>query len=151
MHIRAAMQSDIPALVDIARAMHAESPRYSRLTFDGMKVRQTLSALLHDSAGFVAVAERGGRIVGALAGFIAPDWHSVEPIAHDMGLFVEQTARGAFIAPQLVASFKAWALERGAAFGTCGISTGVAVEQTAALYEHLGMRYVGPIYEFTGA
>lgn len=148
MQIRPATIDDLPRLVELGRAMHAESPRYRRLTYAGDKVRRTLGTLIRSSSGFVAVAEDSGQIFGVLAGYADEEWHSHEIVAHDLGVFVEPTARGAAVASMLIARFKAWAAEAGAVFGTLGVSTGIEPERTAALYANLGLQPVGPIFEF---
>lgn len=147
--IRDATISDLPAMVELGRLMHAESPVFNRLRYWPEKVEKQLSLLVEADYGFVRVAERGGCIVAGMAGFVLPEWCSFDLVARELALYAGPDARGGVLGAALVRQFKAWAMEQGAVFGTCGISTGVMVEQTARLYESQGLRYVGPIYEFS--
>lgn len=147
--IRDATLADVPALVELGRLMHAESPVFSRLRYWPEKVSSQLSSLIEAEYGFVRVADRGGRIVAGMVGFVLPEWCSYDLVARELALYAGPDARGGVLGAALVRQFRAWATEQGAVFGTCGISTGVMVEQTARLYESQGLRYVGPIYEFS--
>lgn len=66
--IRAAVEADIPALVELGRAMHAESPRYSKLAYNAEKVA-ALAARIVPSGGAL-VAENNGILVGMMVGFV---------------------------------------------------------------------------------
>lgn len=147
--IRDATLADVPTLVELGRLMHAESPVFNRIRYWPEKVGKQIASLIEAEYGFVRVAERGGRIVGGMVGFVLPEWCSFDLVAHEMALYTSQDARGGVLGAALIKQFKAWSLEQGAVYGTLGISTGVAVEQTGRLYESQGARRVGAIYEFT--
>lgn len=145
--IRAAAASDLPRLVELGAQMHAESPRYSRLAFDRARTAVTLAQLLESDDGFLYVAEHDGLVVGGLAGIASAHWCSHEKVATDLALFVEPAHRGGLEALRLVRTFIAWAGTRGARIVQLGVTTGIHVEQTARLYERIGLRQCGLIFE----
>lgn len=149
MNIRDATLVDVPALIELGHLMHKESPRFTRLRYNGEKVGKQIAALIMAPYGFVRVVEKDAKIIAALAGFVLPDWCSDDLVAHQLVLYAEESARGHMLGAGLIDHFKDWSFANGAVFGTCGISTGVLVEQTAKLFETQGLQYVGPIYEFT--
>lgn len=141
--VRNATHEDIAALLDIGAAMHAESPRYSPLSYSRAKVQQLLAHLVNMPTGFLQVAERDGLLIGGMAGIITPQWFSeIDLVASEFALFLLPEHRGGMAAPRLVKSFISWARANGVKPGYVQliISTGVHVEQTAGLYQALGCR-----------
>ena len=136
--IRPAIMDDVPTLVEMGRALHAESPRWSRLPFNDVKVTVLLSRLITDPNGFLYVHEGAGGIDGGLAAIVEPHWASDALLAHELSLFVRPGARGSMAAVRLIAHLDAWAERKGAAWLNVGISTGVQVERTTQLYQRLG-------------
>lgn len=136
--IRPATHADIPAMVELGRALCAESPRWSRLNFSGEKLAELLGSLIDSEDGFAWVAVANGRITGALIAVVTQHWASEDRIAQELSLFVRQDARGALHAARLITVLDAWAEERGAKWLQVGVSTGVTVERTGQLYERLG-------------
>jgi GNAT superfamily N-acetyltransferase len=74
-------------------------------------------------------------------------WCSTDLVATDLALFVEAEFRGSMLAARLIVAYLRWARDIGAKLITAGVSTGVHVEQTAQLYERLGMRRLGVLLE----
>lgn len=141
--LRQATHEDLGAIIELAKAMHHESPRFSRYAFLGYRLRTTLDATLNMGArGFLVVVERDGRIVGAFAG-VAFDHFACDVLqANDLGLFVAPDARGGSTAARLVRAYLAWAGGIGAE-PTISINTGVAVDRTGKLMEALGAQNSG--------
>ena len=144
---RDATTADLPRLVELGRAMHAESPRFSKLRFSAPKLAEQLCGLIISPDGFLQVVERDGAIVGGLAGAISEHWCSPDKVAFDMALFINPDRRGGMAAAKLVDAFKTWAAENGAVHITLGISTGVMVEETARLYRAIGLKQFGYLFE----
>lgn len=138
--IRPATRDDIPALIELGRAMHAESPRFSRHPYSPAKTAGTIDFLLANGAVFVAV--KGGQAVGMMGGMVAPGWFTDEATAIELAVYVAPEHRGR-TGMRLIRAFEAWAFEHGAVEVTLGITTEVDTERTAALYEHLGYRRAG--------
>lgn len=144
--IRPANPLDLPALLDLGERMHAESPRFSRLTFSRARLHNTLRGLLDSPAGFLWVAEQG-VVIGGMAGIIGPHWASDDLVATDLALFIDEKQRGGMSTARLVTEYKRWAHQRGARIVQVGVTTGVQTEQTARLYERLGLARCGLILE----
>jgi GNAT superfamily N-acetyltransferase len=136
--IRPAIHSDVPVMVDLGRALCAESPRWCRLQFNGEKLAALLVNLIDSRDGFAWVAVASGAVVGALIAILDEHWASNDLVAQELSLFVRQDARGAIYAARLITVLDAWAEQRGAKWLQAGASTGVAIDRTAQLYERLG-------------
>jgi GNAT superfamily N-acetyltransferase len=146
--IRPATEADLPRLIELGEAMHAES-RYCSMQFDTEKVGALLAGLL--KTGFVIVSVKDGRIIGGFVGMISEHWFSREKLATDLALFIEPDARGGTTAWRLVDAFLDWAHLNGAKCIDIGVNTGVHTDRTAQLYERLGGQRVGLLYSFEGA
>jgi len=146
--IRPATHDDLPALLALGARMHAESPRFSRLTFSGVRLRQTLTALIDSPQGFLWVAESDGRVVGGMAAIAVPHWASDDLIATDLALFIDPAHRGGLMPVRLVNRYRWWARDEiKAPIVQVGVTTGVQTETTAQLYERLGLTRCGVILE----
>lgn len=148
MSIRQATIDDLGAIIALGKQMHAESGRFGVLAFDEQKVRDRFANLVANDNAFVLVCEQeDGEIVGGFAGYVAEHWYSTDKAAQDLALFVRPDRRGGIAAARMVKAFIAWAKERGALQIVLGISTGVRVEETAALYRSIGLKQFGYLYE----
>lgn len=142
--IRAAVEQDIPAMLGLAKRMHGESPRFSRLTFSPAKCEALMRGLLAGKvAGGVLVAEKAGIIVGMAAVYVVEHFMAIEKVASDLAVYVTPECRGGSIAPKLIKAVERMAREAGAVEVTLGISTEVAADRTLALYQDLGYRLSG--------
>lgn len=149
MSIRPAKTSDIPALLDIGEAMHAESPRYSRLTFSRTVLTETLANVVERPWGFAWVKDgAGGRIDAVMIGLVAQHWCSTDRTASDLALYVRPECRGGTAAPRLIREFVRWAKEQGAAFAAVGVTAGINEAQAVGLYTKLGAKHCGTFLEF---
>jgi GNAT superfamily N-acetyltransferase len=145
--IRPATPDDMPALMALGEQMHAESPQWSRMRFNGERLAATLYSLLESERGFLWVAERDGRVIGGMAAMCAPHWACDAMVSSDLALFVAPEARGTLAPVRLVRRYVQWANGMGVAHPNVGITTGVHVERTAAVLEAAGMRRCGLILE----
>lgn len=144
--IRRATQDDLPRLLELAAAMHAES-RFRIYRF----VPEKVSVLLEQAIGgqlpsVVLVAERDGAVVGGIVGLCTEQWFSDQLVAQDLAIFMEPRHRGGMAAARLIGAFVEWATEQGAVTTELGINTGVEVERTALLYGRLGLRLTAHLY-----
>jgi GNAT superfamily N-acetyltransferase len=140
MMIREARHDDIPALLTLAQEMHAESPRYSLLRFSADKVAGLFCCLIDSPDGLLLVADNGGEIAGGIAAMVTPHWFSDDLVSSDIGLFMLPRHRGGMTAVRLMRGYIEWAKFRGALQIQAGISTGVQVEESAALYRRMGLK-----------
>lgn len=144
--IRPATHEDIPRLVELGEEMHKES-RFACLPFDEDKVRRLFAHLIESPDGLMIVAEENGVVIGGFAGMVHEYYFSRAKLACDFALFVCHEYRGGMAAPRLMKAYIAWAKERGALMIQAGITTGVHVEQTSRLYEKLGFKNAGQLFE----
>jgi GNAT superfamily N-acetyltransferase len=146
--IREATHDDVVHLVRLSEMMHAESPRYSRLTFSPEKMAAMLHNLIDSPNGFVRVLELDGRIAGLMVAMVAEHWMSTDMVAVDFGVYVTHGVRGVGAgAVEMVARYRQWAKERGAVWPQIGVSAGVCDEAAERMYERAGARRVGSIWE----
>lgn len=138
MTIRTATTDDVPRLVELGAALHAESPRWSRIPFNPARAAETLMRLILSTDGVVFVSEVDGLLVGGIAGVVQPHWACEASIAHEMSFVIDPEYRGGMAACRLICSLVAWARMKGAAWLHAGTSTGLDPEMVAKLYERLG-------------
>lgn len=136
--LRSAVPDDLPALIEMGRAMHAESPNFSRYAFSADVLKRSLLAFMASADGFVVVYEREGDPVGVVVAMCARQWFSEELMACDLAVFVKPGHRGGMAAARLIGAYHLWAVKKGVRFPSLGISTGVHEEATARLYQGLG-------------
>lgn len=141
--IRPATPDDLPRLLELGAAMHAES-RFRTVAFSRGKVEKLLGNLMQ-GAGCVLVAERDGEIIGGFAGGLTPYYFSEELMATDLALFVSSDRRGGIAAVALIRSFIEWAYEHGAREVLLGTNFG---EDSPAneLYRRIGLQQVGNLF-----
>lgn len=148
--IRPATLDDIPRMLELGRAMHAESPVFRPYAWSDDKVRGLIDWLIHDRNGLALVCvDRGGEIIGGFLGVITEQFFSTDQVAQDYALFVDPGRRGALAGKQLLEAFRRWAADRGVP-AVMGVSTGVSVEATGRLVEASGFQYFGRLYQFRG-
>jgi GNAT superfamily N-acetyltransferase len=142
--IRPATYVDIPAMVELGRAMATEAPEFQGRPFSSEKVWETIEGMIPTGGAFVA--ERDGEVVGAALGFCLPAWWSEDLEAGELAVFMRPDCRGGREVVRLVQALEAWAREQGATVLTLGVSTGVALERTGRLYERLGFHHMGSTF-----
>src|SRR5690242_5136482 len=64
MEIRPATPQDIDAIIALGARMHNESPRFSKLSYNGEKVRNLMAVAMQDQRYLVLVADMGGELLG---------------------------------------------------------------------------------------
>lgn len=144
--IRPAVRADLPAIIELGKLMHAES-RYASIPFSPIKVAATFAALL-DGQGCVFVAERKGEIIGGIAGFLGPVWFGVDQTLMELTLFIKPGTRGGKAASMLIKAFVDFGKSRGCRLIQSGVVSGVNQERTEKLYQRLGGKLHGSLYEF---
>lgn len=142
MLIKDANLNDIAAIEMLCAAM-AKETNFKNLRFDHRKAFDSLNAMIR-SGYFVKVAILNDKIVGGMIGYLSTPWYSNDLIAYDIGLFVEENARGGRLAMMLVKAFTEWAKNEGATQIRPGISSGVIA--AGKIYERLGYIATGNNY-----
>lgn len=135
--VRTATLEDIPTLVELGRALHAESPRYSMLSYNPKKVGQV--ALLVIQQGGTLVAVKDETIIGFIAGYVCAHWFGDDLMASDYSFYIKPehrcTGRTALL---LLKRFEEWAISKGALDVVPGSTTMINTEGTATFFEKLG-------------
>ncbi|MGX6570430.1 N-acetyltransferase domain-containing protein [Cupriavidus necator] len=138
--IRTATLEDLPEVLALGEMLHAESPRWSRLSFNRTKVLALMQHLVESPDGLLLVAESKGEVLGGIAALSFSHWSSDDLVAEEISFFLHPKIRGSFAATRLICAMQAWARIRGAKSLIVGASTGISTEDTARLYERLGFR-----------
>lgn len=146
--IRAATHADMGSMLLLAELMHAESS-YRAHPFAIDKMASLFSGLIN-GAGCLFVSTTEGQVRGVMAGYCEESWFTPAKVAGEYGLYVAPEHRGGRHAVGLVNAFRTWATEQGADLIQMGITTGITTERTAELYERLGFRRCGVIFEYEG-
>lgn len=142
--IRPAKHTDVPRLVELATLLHATSS-FATVSFSPAKTGDFLHQLI-DGLGVVFVSESDGEVIGGMAGAVTEQWFSDDLIAYDYSIFTDPARRSGITAVRLIQTFEQWALIKGATELHMGIGTGINVEGTSRLYEHCGLKQVGPLF-----
>lgn len=130
-------------VIQLAHEMHAESVFHRHIPMDEKKLAHQLEAAAVLGDYYFKLAVRGDEVLGGFFGAISSIYFSNERVAKDLAWFVTRTRRGSAAAVLLVQDFEAWARAKGIKFFVLGQSTGVNMDTTRALYEHLGYEMIG--------
>lgn len=147
--IRDATIADIPQLLALGRQMLDEAPNFRALPFSAARVEATLVSMIGEAGALVAVAERGGQIVGAVLAVAGLHWASDVVTVGELALFVTASARGTLVAARLIERLKEFASECDAKICRAGSSTGVDNALVVRLYERAGFKMSGAVLQFT--
>lgn len=134
---RLATPADLPRMLELARAMHAES-LYSKLPLSEEKVAGKILGLLASPDGIVAISP-----AGMMLGFVAAYWFSPARYAAELLLYVLPEARGGGEAKELLGLWQSRARELGAVDCRLGNSAGVNTEQVGKFFQRQGYTLVG--------
>lgn len=149
--IREATHEDIPRMLQLGEAMHAES-RYAAHRWAAEKVAVLLRVLIDSDDGLALVAEKDGVAVGGILASAFDHWCTDARQSSDFALFVLPEHRGGLIGPRLLRRYVKWALGRGVAPDLlgCGITTGVDLAASTRLYELSGFEHAGHLFIYRG-
>lgn len=140
--IRPATPADLPALLALGAAMHAESPEYSVEPFEPDVLEATLREVLAEGGALVAEGP-GGQLVGGVLGYTTTRFFNRRLVGSELGVFLRPEHRGGTAAVRLVRALERWSTSQGAQQQRLGVTTGVHTDRTRQLYEALGYRLVG--------
>lgn len=163
MTVRLAVESDIPAILEMGRAMVDESPRWRPMPYAAEKVETMCRLSIEQGGAFVAEVsdmaprcaaevftwerEHPGepliplgesRLVGVVLGLLAQHWFSTTWYAGTLAVYVVPAYRGRGTFQALVAHFEEWGAQSGALEWCVGVHTGLDDARMAAAYRHLG-------------
>lgn len=146
MDIRQATERDIPQLVEMAEAMHAESC-FAHMPFSAKVTRETMRALVRARTGVIYLAAIGDEIIGVVAGEISRAMFSQEAVAMDKTVYMKPEYRGGQtdIIGKLLKCFCKWAAELGAVRITVCNSAGAPDDLFVAKLNYYGFKSSGSV------
>lgn len=136
--IRHPDEHDKGALLFMAKAMHIESPRFRGRDFNLDKMNGVVDFLLGDINSGIFVVEEDGVVTGMIAGIVCEHFFGKDKYVSDLAVYVQPEKRGGSAALRLIRAFEEWSFKHGACEVLLGVSTGIEMERTVALYQRLG-------------
>lgn len=148
-HVREARGTDIVELTDKSRQVLAESI-YSSLLFDPAKTANyIMGAILKQPGWFIRViVDDADLVVGGLICCCSESIFGPDKIAQDITIMVLQEHRGRCTRQllRIVREYKEWAIADGAKLIKMGVSSGMNMDKTSALFEHMGFKRIGAMH-----
>lgn len=138
--VRKATHEDVPRLVQLGVAMHAES-RYSAFQINTEKGAQFFHAMIDDPNAIVLVD--GEPLCAMFVGYVQPFWWGDELESFDIILYVLPERRGGAYAARLVTTYAKEAQKRGVSDMKIGQTTGLDSERTGLFFQRMGFAPIG--------
>lgn len=148
--IRNATLQDIPALVSLGWLMHEESI-YAPFDYDTEKVSKMIEALVTTRFGIALVAEQDGTVIGGMIGTVVEHWFGSDTVASDLALFIDPQHRAGRTGLKLIKRYIETAQEKGASQIMLANSTGYQSDRVANLFESMGFKRRGFVFEYANA
>ena len=145
MNVRRATEADIATLADMGVRFIERTGYAGRLPLDRDTFAERLRPLVEHPSAFIAVAEDGEGLAGAIGAAIAPDLFTSATKAIELFWWVEPRARGARVGSGLFDAVKAWATDAGAA--SLGMIEPPNAPEVAAFYERRGLQRLETTWE----
>ena len=143
---RKARAEDTPQLLEMAAAMHAESPRFQHLGYSEEKMYDVIQRLLAENiGGIVTIDAENGRLAGMFGFLIVEYFFSFEKVATDLGIYVRPEFRGTSAFPRMLRMFEDWTDQLGVADKQVSVTTGVNTERVVRAFERLGYSHYGEV------
>ncbi len=108
-YVRRAMPDDLPEILVLARAFHAESPVHRDHAFNEGKVTAMLEAAMFDPDWLAIIALQDDAIVGMVLMFATEMFYSDAREAGDLTFYVAPDQRNGFVALRMLAKVREWA------------------------------------------
>jgi N-acetylglutamate synthase-like GNAT family acetyltransferase len=150
MKIRLATSADIPAMLGLGAAIHAES-RFADMPYDEAKLKEGLGELiqLQERAGshcFMVAENRDKQIVGGFIGALERYFFTSAVSANSILLWVDPAWRGSSAAVRMVDAFRRWAIKNQAREVCLLVASGVTIGRTDRFIRKLGFVQTGGNY-----
>lgn len=146
-----ASMADLPAMIAMGRAFHAESS-YHWLPFDGTKLATVADRVIRQGNGYAALAgdASGAEPWGMIVGVLNEYWFCRARFAADLVLYVAPGRRRTWASATALRAFyegfRSWAKMQGAVEAGLSVSSGIHTEATGKLFERFGLDRIGLIY-----
>lgn len=139
---RHATQSDLPAIMDLLRQMHAES-RFREWPINAKKLESLVRTLSSYPDGCCIVATVGDQVVGVILGYVEEFFFSNERQAGELVMYVLPEHRGSWAAIRMQQAFISWADQTDAVEIQVGVSANIENAAAERFYEGLGFSPLG--------
>lgn len=146
--MRRAAKNDIPKMIELGKAMHAES-RFRGFKFNDDKAARFLDYAVSEKSLIVLVD--GEPAHAMMIAYVQPFWWGDDLESDDLLLYVSPKMRGKSSAIRLVKEYKRIAKGMGVADPRISTATGVETERTAKLFERLGFEGTGLMFSLKAA
>jgi GNAT superfamily N-acetyltransferase len=141
--VRPLMAGEEWAVLDLARAMHGESPAYAPYPFEAKELSKWI-ALCRDADDWLCIiAWEDDRPIGFMAVGAVAMLFSASQTVDDLALYVVPDRRGTTAALRLLRMMEPWAKAMGAKAIRMGVTTGINQAQTVKFLERLGYVQTG--------
>lgn len=146
--IRRAVESDLDILVEMAEAMHGESPFYSGVDFIEEDMRDFFGIMLQDQHNnCLLLSESSGLVAGMFGAWLIPYvFNGGKYYSCDIGFYIRPDHRGGRHALGLINAYEEWARAKGAWPIKLGESTGTNPESVDAFLKKKGYTAAGTLY-----
>ena len=144
MKIRFAQKEDVPEVLDMCKALFAES-RFRHYAFSDAKVIAAIeSMLVNEPAACILLAQRSdGDLAGMLAGYATEFFFCTGVVVQDRLFYVKPEYRGSPAAIKLLLAFRQWAEQRSADELCINMSVAIDMARFNKLMTHLGFKCSG--------
>lgn len=150
MTIRFARAEDIPALVQIGHAYHAEG-RFKAYDYNPDKLAANLKGLIEDTSGarcFFVADDKEQKPYAALLGQVDSYFFSTTPIAQLIFFWVHPDHRGGPAAIKLMTAFKQWAENRNVLEIAVSVTSAIRIDRADTFFKKLGFQLTGGNYSY---
>lgn len=144
--IRRLESGDIAQVMEMAKAMHSESPFYNCYPFSEEKVTRLYEVFLNNPDWLCVLAELDGRLIGFLAVTIIPTFFGDARFVEDISFYVKPKYRGTSAALRLIRAVEAWAIANDVSAIRVGVTTGTNPGPAGNFFLRLGYEETGRLY-----
>lgn len=138
--IRAAAESDIPALIEMGRRFFQASGYGDLAAFDRESFTATVQHLMA-GGGVCLVAETDGQVVGMAGALAYPFYFNADhKTGQELFWWLNPEHRGGLLGARLFAGLESWAQDQGCASFTMVALDAVRPEQVGGMYKRRGYR-----------
>lgn len=144
--MRRAMEKDIPAMLVLAKHMHAESS-YNYVPFSPSRTEYTIrEAIKSTSSRIVLVAEVENEVVAFFGAHAEMYTFSTAVATYDFALYVDKKHRSLGIVVPIIKEYVRWATELKATDIFLGNTASPLEDRVYRLFEKMGFKYAGKIH-----
>ena len=142
-YARRALPFDLPEILEMARAFHAESPLHSPYLFSTEKVENLVGHAINAPEWCPVVAIDDAGLCGMALVFAMPMFFSDALQGGDLAFYVPQTRRGSLAAREMAEFIEQWRTRMGVVAMDIGINTGINHDRALSFFMKCGYRPVG--------